>query len=181
MIIKLLFDGFKLESYQFHLLKLGPGTILVHPPEPPKTAKKTAIYARVSSSDQKDDLQRQLGRLAEFATKNSYTVVEAVSETGSGLNGKRPKLIKLLGNKEVDIILVEHKERLSRFGVEYIQALLESSNRKLVVMEETEITNDLVQDMINVLASFCARLCGKRSAKNRAKKIIKDLETSSES
>lgn len=174
---KTAFRWFQAGTLPIPSTQISTGTILVHPPEALKTSKKTAIYARVSSSDQKDDLQRQLGRLAEYATQNSYEVVDAISEVGSGLNGKRPKLIKLLGNKEIDVILVEHKERLSRFGVEYIQALLESNNRKLVVMDETEITNDLVQDMIDILTSFCARLYGKRSAKNRAKKIVKDLET----
>jgi len=157
--------------------QLPTGTILVHPPivESTKSIKTAALYARVSSHDQKGDLQRQLGRLVEFATQNNYNVIETVSEVGSGLNGRRKKLLGLLKNKDIDIIVVEHKDRLSRFGVEYIEHLLETGGRKLQIIEEAEIDNDLVRDMIDVLTSFCARLYGKRSAKNKAKKAIKDL------
>jgi len=158
--------------------QLPTGTILVHPPAPatPKTTKNAALYARVSSHDQQDDLQRQLGRLVAYATSNSYNVVETVSEVGSGLNSRRKKLLGLLKNKEIDVIIVEHRDRLSRFGVEYIETLLEASGRKLQIIDPAEIDNDLVRDMINLLTSFCARLYGKRSAKNKAKKVIKDLE-----
>ena len=158
--------------------QLPTGTILVHPPvvSTPKLTKNAALYARVSSHDQKGDLQRQLGRLVEYATNNSYKVVESVSEIGSGLNSRRKKLLGLLKNKDIDVIIVEHKDRLSRFGVEYIETLLEASGRKLQIIDETEIDNDLVRDMIDLLTSFCARLYGKRSAKNKATKVIKDLE-----
>lgn len=158
--------------------QLPTGTILVHPPLPknPEVTKKAALYARVSSHDQKEDLQRQLARLVEYATNNSFNVVETASEIGSAFNGNRKKLLGLLKNKDIDVIIVEHKDRLSRFGVEYIQALLETSGRKIVIVEDSEVTSDLVQDMIDVLTSFCARLYGKRSAKNKAKKVMKDLQ-----
>jgi predicted site-specific integrase-resolvase len=148
--------------------QLPTGTILVHPPvlATPKSVKNAALYARVSSHDQKEDLQRQLGRLVEYANSNSY----------SGLNGKRKKLLSLLKNKDIDVIIVENRDRLSRFGVEYIETLLEASGRKLLIINQAEIDSDLVRDMIDLLTSFCARLYGKRSAKNKAKKVIKDLE-----
>jgi putative resolvase len=160
--------------------QLPTGTILVHPVNPALTpkVKTAALYARVSSHDQKDDLQRQLGRLVEYATNNSYNVLETVAEVGSGLNGRRKKLLGLLKNNNIDVIIVEHKDRLSRFGVEYIECLLEASGRKLQIINQSEIDNDLVRDMIDLLTSFCARLYGKRSAKNKAKKVIKDLEKS---
>jgi len=158
--------------------QLPTGTILVHPPvlATPKSVKNAALYARVSSHDQKEDLQRQLGRLVEYANSNSYNVVESTSEIGSGLNGKRKKLLSLLKNKDIDVIIVENRDRLSRFGVEYIETLLEASGRKLLIINQAEIDSDLVRDMIDLLTSFCARLYGKRSAKNKAKKVIKDLE-----
>jgi predicted site-specific integrase-resolvase len=92
-----------------------------------------------------------------------------VSEVGSGLNGSRPKLKKLLASR--DDIVVEHRERLARFGVEYIESCLAAQGRSLIVLDPSEIEDDLVQDMIDVLTSFCARLYGRRSAKNRAERI----------
>jgi predicted site-specific integrase-resolvase len=175
---KTAFRWFKAGILPLPSTQLPTGTILVHLPkiDETKETKRAALYARVSSHDQKDDLQRQLARLVEYATKNSYNVVETSSEIGSALNGNRKKLLGLLKNKDIDVIIVEHQDRLSRFGVEYIQALLETSGRKILIVEDREITNDLVQDMIDVLTSFCARLYGKRSAKNKAKKVIEDLQ-----
>ena len=85
-------------------------------------------------------------------------MVEAVSEVGSGLHGRRPKLRKLLANPEIQTIVVEHRERLMRFGAEYVEAALAAQGRKLMVMESSEVKDDLVPDMIEVLTWFCARL-----------------------
>lgn len=104
---------------------------------------------------------------------------EVVTEIGSGLNGNRKKLIQLLKNKKAQIILIEHRDRVTRFGFEFIEAALESAGRSIVVMEEKELSGDkkdLVRDMIEILTSFCARLYGKRSAEHRAKKAVKFLE-----
>ena len=131
-----------------------------------------ALYARVSSSDQKPDLERQLGRLAEYASREKMTVVSSVAEVGSGLNGHRPKIMRLLADPSVRVIVVEHRDRLARLGSEYIESALSASGRKLIVVDQTEMKDDLVQDMIAVLTSFCARLYGRRSAKNRAAKAV---------
>jgi predicted site-specific integrase-resolvase len=131
-----------------------------------------AIYARVSSADQKADLERQLGRLAEFASRERLMVVRSVSEIGSGLNGHRAKIMRLLSDPAVQTIVVEHRDRLARFGSEYIEAALAACGRKLVVVDQTEMKADLVQDMVDVLTSFCARLYGRRAAKNRAAKAL---------
>lgn len=158
-------------------IQLSTGTILVTvEPDKPKQTNNIAIYARVSSSDQKDDLERQLGRLIKYASDNGLTIVKSITEVGSGLNGKRRKLLKLLKDKEIDGILVEHKDRLARFGVEYFEALLDASGRRLIVANDEEMKDDLVQDMIDLLTSMCARLYGRRSAKNRAKRAMKALK-----
>ncbi len=99
-----------------------------------------------------------------------------MTEVGSGLNGNRSKLLQLLKDKSVDCIVVEHRDRLSRFGFEYLEALMQVSGRSILVIDENELKDDLVQDMIDVLTSFCARLYGRRSAKNRAKKALDLLE-----
>src|SRR6201993_4978865 len=107
---------------------------------------------------QKKDLEAQLGRLVVYADNHRLTIVQAVSEVGSGLNGRRPKLIKLLANPKIQTIVVDHRERLMRFGAEYVEAALTAQERKLLVMESSEVNDDLVQDMIEVLTSFCPRL-----------------------
>ncbi len=150
--------------------QLETGTILVHPE--PVAKGGVALYARVSGSDQRADLERQLGRLSLYAVRNGLQVTRAVSEVGSGLNGGRPKLMRLLTDPEVSAIVVEHRDRLARFGSEYIEGAMAASGRRLIVVEEAETTDDLVQDMIEVMTSLCARLYGRRSAKNRAARAV---------
>jgi putative resolvase len=125
------------------------GTILVKEPE---TASRTvALYARVSSADQKADLDRQIARLMAYASEQGGAVTRAVSEIGSGLNGHRPKLLRLLSDPKVNSIVVEHRDRLMRFGFEYVEAALAAQGRRMVVVEPGEVKDDRVQDMIEVL------------------------------
>lgn len=158
--------------------QLATGTIIVKEPEASYEAGPSSVvlYARVSSSDQKQDLDRQLSRLVEYTTSHGLQVKGAIKEIGSGLNGKRTKLLSILRDPDVRTIVVEHKDRLVRFGFEYMEALLTVSGRRIIVVDESEMKDDLVQDMIDVLTSFCARLYGRRSAKNRAKKALKEIE-----
>ena len=150
------------------------GTILVT--EHTVETHDVAIYARVSSHDQKKDLDRQVARLVLFANARGWSVTQTVIEIGSGLNGHRPKLMKLLTCPSIKMILVEHRDRLMRFGSEYVESALEGQRRKLIIADSTELKDDLVQDMIEVLTSFCARLYGRRSAKNKAKKAIETIQ-----
>lgn len=138
--------------------------------------QRVAIYARVSSHDQKDDLDRQVSRLLMFANSQKLSVSETIVEIGSALNGHRCKLKKLLSDSSIKVIIAEHNDRLMRFGIEFLESALASQDRKLIVMDKDEMKNDLVQDMIEVLTSFCARLYGKRSAKNRAKRAIESIQ-----
>lgn len=153
--------------------QLPSGTIIINEPE---SRYFVAIYARVSSNDQKKDLDRQVARLVTFANANGWSVSQTVTEIGSGLNGHRPKLMKLLANDTIQIIIVEHRDRLMRFGCEYVESALTAKGRKLIVADPSELKDDLVQDMIEVLTSFCARLYGRRSAKNKAKKAVEMLQ-----
>jgi predicted site-specific integrase-resolvase len=154
---------------------LPTGTILIDD-EPVAEKRAVALYARVSGSDQKHDLEAQLGRLATFANEQKLSVAVSVSEVGSGLNGHRPKLMKLLADRHVEVIVVEHRDRLMRFGIEYVESTLAAQGRRLIVMNQGEIKDDLVQDMIEVLTSFCARLYGRRSARQRAQKALRAAE-----
>jgi len=151
--------------------QLPTGTILVEPPK--ETSRTVVLYARVSSADQKTDLDRQLARLVRYADDSKMVIGGTITEIGSGLNGKRPKLIRALKDRTVGTILVEHRDRLARFGSEYIEAALQANERRLVIVDKTEMKDDLVQDMIDVLTSFCARLYGRRAAKNRAERAMK--------
>jgi putative resolvase len=150
--------------------QLPTGTVIVQPQTAINGA--VALYARVSSGDQKPDLERQLGRLAAYTSQEKLTVIRSVAEIGSGLNGHRPKIMRLLADPEISSIVVEHRDRLARFGAEYIEAALAASGRKLIVIDQSEMRDDLVQDMIDILTSFCARLYGRRAAKNRAEKAL---------
>ena len=149
-------------------------TIIVEEIKAP--ADKVGLYARVSSTEPRKDWEAQLGRLVVYARNHRMTIVEAVSEVGSGVNGRRPKLLQLLANPEIQTIVVEHRDRFMPFGAEYVEAALAAQGRKLMVMESSEVKDDLVQDMIEVLTSFCARLYGRRSARHKAKKAVQAME-----
>ncbi|HVC22990.1 MAG TPA: IS607 family transposase [Candidatus Dormibacteraeota bacterium] len=152
--------------------KVGPRTILVEVVAP-GNAQAVALYARVSSHDQRADLDRQLGRLVEWATRQQLPVTRTVVEVGSGMNGARPKLRRLLADATVTTIVVEHRDRLARLGSEYIEAALLGAGRRLIVVEATEVADDLVPDMTEVLTSLCARLYGRRSARTRAARALR--------
>lgn len=130
------------------------------------------IYARVSSHDQRADLDRQVARLTAWAIAQDLTVGQVVTEVGSGLNGKRPKLRRILSDSDAKVIVVEHRDRLARFGVEHLEAALAAQGRRIVVADPGETTDDLVRDMIEVLTSMCARLYGRRGARNRAMRAV---------
>jgi putative resolvase len=152
--------------------RLPSGTILVDGPEGP-SGGRVVLYARVSAHDQRADLDRQVARLTAWATGQSVAVAEVVTEVGSGLNGKRPKLKRLLADPQATVIVVEHRDRLARYGVEHLEAALSAQGRRLVVVDPGESgDDDLVRDMIEVLTSFCARLYGRRGARNRAMRAV---------
>jgi predicted site-specific integrase-resolvase len=152
--------------------QLKTGTILVHE-LPSELPPRAALYARVSSHDQKADVERQMERLRNFAAAKGLPVAKEIIEIGSGLNGRRKNLLKLLVDPTITVIVVEHRDRLARFGFELIAAAMEASNRQILVMNENEYKDDIVQDMTDVLTSLCARLYGKRGAENRAKRALK--------
>lgn len=153
-------------------IQLKTGTILVRLNEV-RPAGVVALYSRVSSHGQKADLERQQGRLVAWATTQGLHVGRVVSEVGSGLNGPRSKLLALLRDPDVSTIVVEHRDRLARFGADYIEAAMRTSGRRLLIVEPGEANDDLVQDMVDVLTSFCARRYGKRSARTRARQAVR--------
>jgi putative resolvase len=128
-------------------------------------AEKTVIYARVSSHDQRGDLERQVERLTQFCIANGYQIDVIEKEIASGVNDKRKKLLRTLSDPGVTRIVVEHKDRLTRFGFNYIQTLCDRDNIELIVVNKAhDDKTDLVEDMIAIVTSFCARLYGSRKA-----------------
>ncbi|WP_461092283.1 IS607 family transposase [Streptomyces incanus] len=158
--------------------RVGPRTILVNIEA--NTALEAVgglgLYARVSSHDQKADLERQVARLSAWAAKTGIKVVRVESETASGMNGARSKARRMLADPAVTTMVVEHKDRLGRMNVELVEAALSASGRRLLVLDDGEVEDDLVRDMVEVLTSFCARLYGRRSATNRARKALEAAE-----
>jgi putative resolvase len=133
------------------------------------------LYARVSSADQQEDLERQLQRLQAFAREQGWTEIRVVTESGSGLNGRRKKLLRILRDPQIIRIVVEHRDRLARFGFELLEAALAGSGRQIVVMEGGEVTDDLARDVLELLTSACGRLYGRRLARNRAKRALEAM------
>ena len=143
---------------------------------------KVVLYARVSSNENKNNLDSQLERLRLFAIAKGYQVVKEIKEVGSGLNDNRSKLNYLLEKelKEFKILLVEHKDRLTRFGFNYIDILLKSHNKQIEVINLVDSDKeDLIQDFVSVITSFCARIYGQRRSKRKIEKLIKELEDES--
>ena len=153
--------------------RLPSGTILVEVPSTDGgTDRRAVLYARVSAHDQRADLDRQVARLSAWAAGQGIGVAGVVTEVGSGMNGRRPRLRRLLADPTVTVLVVEHRDRLARFGVEHLEAALSAQGRRLVVVDAGETTDDLVRDMVEVLTSFCARLDGRRGARNRALRAV---------
>ena len=161
-------DGKLPPELQVETLPTGRHYVIV----PPDNDGRCVVYARVSSADQKQDLDRQVGRVVEWATQQGLRPDEVVKEIGSGLNGNRRRLRRLLADHTVGTMVVEHRERLSRFGFEYVEAALAGRGARLMVMDEAELEDDLVRDVTEVMTSLCARLYGRRSARRRAERAL---------
>jgi len=139
---------------------------------PDEIGKAVVLYGRVSSSDQASDLDRQMERLRAFAAARGLIVGKEVREVGSGLDGHRKRLVALLIDPNIGVLVVEHRDRLARFGVEYIEAALNAQGRSILVANEGEQKLDIVQDFIDVVTLMCARIYGRRAASNRAKRAL---------
>lgn len=154
------------------------GMWLVHDPKyetptPDGNEGRTVCYARVSSADQKDDLKRQADRLKAFAIGMGVEDPEVVMETGSGMNDRRRKLNRLLSDPTVTSIIVEHRDRLARMNAGLVESALKAQGRRVIVVDDTELDDDLARDMTEVLTSFCARLYGRRAARHKAEAALR--------
>lgn len=154
-------------------VRVNSRSVLVSPDSVLGSAPESfGLYARVSSHDQKADLDRQVARLSEWAVQAGGQVARVEAEVGSGMNGARAKVRRLLADPKVTAVVVEHRDRLGQMNTELVEAALSAHGRRLVVLDGGEVNDDLVRDMVEVLTSFCARLYGRRSARNRALKAV---------
>ena len=140
-----------------------------------------ATYARVSSNEQKQkgDLDRQSQRLSEYCAKKNLFVSYIIKDVGSGLNDNRSgfnKLTDLIIKGKVNKLIVEHKDRLTRFQFNFIKKMYESYGCEVIVINGIDVSSEeeLAADMMSLLASFSGKFYGKRSAERRKKKIKTD-------
>ena len=153
-----------------------------------KTKKDLHVigYARVSSKNESDDLERQVDNLRTYI-ESKYSSYEIITDIGSGIDYKKPglkKLIDMVNNKQVDIIVVLYKDRLLRFGFELVEYFSKINNVSIEVLDRVNKTQDeeLVEDLIQIITVFSSRLQGKRKAKTKeileefSKKIEKTLD-----
>lgn len=141
-------------------------------------SNNVAVYCRVSSHEQKQkgDLDRQKGRLLEYCIKNKYDVEHIFEEVGSGMSDTRNKLHRLCDIAEktkISKIIVEHKDRLTRFNYKIYERYFKSLGVEIIIVEETlpkSYEAELVEDIMSLVASSSSKVYGKRSAENRKKK-----------
>ena len=137
--------------------------------------RRCALYVRESSSENKGALQSQADGLKAYAQARGYQVVHVVHEVASGMNDERPKLHRLIGQRDFDVLLVEHKDRLTRFGFRWFEALAPFQIE--VVNTAEEATHDLMEDLVAIMTSVAARLYGKRRGRKKTQAAIEALKS----
>ena len=153
------------------------GMVVVRDPQMERDLTgRIALYARVSSAAQQSDLERQVQRLRDYAAARGYQVAKEVTEIASGLNDSRPKFLKLLADPTIGTIIVEHRDRSTRFGWTYITTLMEAQGRRMEAVFPDETKDDLVNDFVSIITSLAARLYGRRGSKRRAERIKQCVE-----
>jgi putative resolvase len=167
---------FKENKLPVKAIKTSSGTILIQD-EDKFITSSVVIYCRVSSSEKKDDLTRQIERCKDFCSAKGYSVNNIYKEIASGMNDNRKELWRMIDSKP-SIIVVENKDRLTRFGFNYIERLLKHLGCKIEILNpDCGDESDLIKDMISIVTSFCCRLYGARrgvNKRNRIKEVIDD-------
>ena len=158
------------------------GTIYLENPEFNQSHKrdnhltKAVLYARTSSSQNKQLVEDQLDLLRQYAISKGYTIVREIKEFCSGLNDNRRQLNSLFDNDSFGIIIVEHKDRLTRFGFNYLEHLFNNHNQTIEVMNHVDNADeDIIDDFTSIITSFCARIYGKRQSNRKSTKMIGEL------
>lgn len=161
--------------------QLPTGTVVIPDHHKSKPNKDYIVtYARVSSSENKTNLDNQSDRLVSFCNAKGWIVDEQIKEIGSGLNDQRPKLKKLIEQNKATKIIVEHKDRLTRFGLEYIKLACNKFNCELIILNKNEDEKEnIIEDFVSIITSFCAKIYGQRRSKRKTEQLIKELKNDS--
>jgi len=154
---------------------------LMHLTDPQSNAKNCLIYCRVSTTIQRENLKRQRARLETYAVANGYTIEKVCEDIASGMNFKRKGLLKVLNycqTHAIKAVIIEFKDRLARFGVELIQAILASFGTELVIVNrvESDYKQEIIDDMIAIIVHFSSRLYGKRRGRKKTTQIKQILK-----
>ena len=158
-----------------HAYQTSTGTIIV--PEENTRSEYIVLYARVSKVENKNDLDNQLQRLESYAIAKGYHINESIKEIGSGVNDTRRKLQQVLREGKATRIIVEHRDRLTRFGFNYLETLLNAQQCVIeVINDANEDKKELMEDLIAIITSFCASYYGLRRAKRKTEQIIAELK-----
>lgn len=144
--------------------------------------KKTVVYARVSSNNQKDDLSSQVNALQQYCIANGYKIDDYIDEIGSGLNYNRKKFNQLMIDVEsglIEKIIVAHKDRLIRFGFEWFESFCNRHGTKIEVINQISLSpeQEMTQDLLSIIHCFSSRLYGLRKYK---KTILKQINENSQ-
>jgi predicted site-specific integrase-resolvase len=152
-------------------IQYDTGTILIKNGSDELKQERIVIYCRVSNVSRKKEIDYQIKRCEDYALAKGYQISNTYKEIASGMNDKRKELIKMI-NSSPTIIIVENKDRLTRFGFNYLDILLQKLGCSIEVINfSKEDEEDLVKDMISIITSFCCRLYGLRRGQNKSKKI----------
>ena len=135
----------------------------------------TVAYCRVSTHKQKDGLELQELAILKYANKNNITIDKTVKEIGSGFNENRPKLGSVLKNPNVDTIIVEHRDRLARSNFNLIRRCLEAQGRRIIVINDSDLEDDLVTEITEYMVSVYGKIYGRSGAK-RVKEALSEVE-----
>ena len=159
--------------------QLPTGTVVI--PDYSDLNKKkidyVVTYARVSSSENKNNLEKQSERLINYCNAIGLKTHENIKEIGSGINDNRTKLMNVFKKGKVTKLIVEHKDRLTRFGFNYINELCDKIGCEIIIINETQTAKeDLMQDFVSIITSFCSKIYGQRRSKRKTEKLIEELK-----
>lgn len=160
-----------------HAYQLPTGTVVIPDYVKHNISEYVVTYARVSSSENKDNLESQSKRLIQFCNAKGWTTSENVKEIGSGINDSRKKLLQILIDNKATKLVIEHKDRLTRFGFNFIKILCDRNNCEIIIINNTDgDKEDIIQDFVSIITSYCAKIYGQRRSKRKTEQLIKELK-----
>lgn len=172
---KTAWNWFKRNKLPVSSYQTDTGTIIVKEDKISNEENKVVIYGRVSNRDRKKSLDEQIKRCETYCYNKGYKVDKIFKEIASGMNDSRKELMRMI-NYNPSIIVIENKDRLTRFGFNYIEVLLNKLGCEIEVINcNDNDKDDLIQDMVSIITSFCCRLYGLRRGKNKSKKIEEEI------